>query len=124
MAPEPRFQSKSQARNQNLTSARTLVTKTAARVPKTAQQTRPIRRAILYINSVRSKIRRRPKSQSMSEKPSTTLPGTVEKIIKSPYPSEPEKAQIAIEGADHLYKEIRIENTLKDETGNEVRLKQ
>ncbi len=60
----------------------------------------------------------------MSEKPSTTLPGTVEKIIKSPYPSEPEKAQIAIEGADHLYKEIRIENTLKDEKGNEVRLKQ
>jgi hypothetical protein len=60
----------------------------------------------------------------MIEKPSTTLPGTVEKIIKSPYPSEPEKAQIAIEGADHLYKEIRIENTLKDETGNEVRLKQ
>jgi hypothetical protein len=48
----------------------------------------------------------------MSEKPSTTLPGTVEKIIKSPYPSESEKAQIAIEGADHLYKEIRIENTL------------
>jgi hypothetical protein len=60
----------------------------------------------------------------MSDKPSTTLPGTVEKILKSPYPSEPEKAQIAIEGADHLYKEIRIENTLKDENGNEVRLKQ
>jgi len=59
----------------------------------------------------------------MTDKPSTTLPGTVEKIIKSPYPSEPEKAQIAIEGADHLYKEIRIENTLTDENGNEVRLK-
>ncbi|HTA23290.1 MAG TPA: hypothetical protein VK763_07125 [Terriglobales bacterium] len=60
----------------------------------------------------------------MTDKPSTTLPGTVEKIIKSPYPSEPEKAQIAIEGADHLYKEIRIENTLRDENGNKVRLKQ
>ena len=60
----------------------------------------------------------------MTDKPSTTLPGTVEKIIKSPYSSEPEKAQIAIEGADHLYKEIRIENTLKDENGNKVRLKQ
>jgi hypothetical protein len=60
----------------------------------------------------------------MTDKPSTTIPGTVEKIIKSPYPSEPEKAQIAIEGADHLYKEIRIENTLKDEKGNKVRLKQ
>ena len=60
----------------------------------------------------------------MTEKPSATLPGTVEKIIKSLYPGEPEKAQIAIEGADHLYKEIRIENTLTDEDGNEVRLKQ
>lgn len=60
----------------------------------------------------------------MTEKPSTTLPGTVEKIIKPPYPSAPEKAQIAVEGADHLYKELRIENNLTDENGNEVRLKQ
>src|SRR5271154_7554185 len=59
----------------------------------------------------------------MTEKLSTTLPGTVEKIIKSPYPSEPEKAQIAIEGAEDLYREIRIENTLTDENGNNVRLK-
>ncbi len=59
----------------------------------------------------------------MTDKPSTTLPGTVEKIIKSPYPGEPEKAQIAIEGADELYKEIRIENTLTDENGDKVRLK-
>ncbi len=60
----------------------------------------------------------------MSEKPSTTLPATVEKIIKPLAPGEPEKAQIAIEGADHLYKEIRIENTLIDENGDKVRLKQ
>ena len=33
------------------------------------------------------------------------------------------QAQIAIEGADDLYREIRIENTLIDENGNEVRLK-
>jgi hypothetical protein len=59
----------------------------------------------------------------MTEKPSATLPGTVEKIIKSPYPSEPEKAQIAVEGADELYKEIRIVNNLTDENGEEVRLK-
>jgi uncharacterized protein YfaS (alpha-2-macroglobulin family) len=61
--------------------------------------------------------------ERMTEKPSTTLPGTVEKIIKSPIPGEPEKAQIAVEGADDLYKEIRIENALTDEDGNEVRLK-
>jgi hypothetical protein len=58
----------------------------------------------------------------MTEKPSATLPGTVEKIIESPHPNLPEKAQIAVEGADHLYREIRIENTLTDENGKEVRL--
>ena len=60
----------------------------------------------------------------MPEKPSTTLPGTVEKIIKSPFPGEPEKAQIAVEGADHLYEELRVENNLTDENGAEVQLKQ
>jgi hypothetical protein len=49
--------------------------------------------------------------------------GEVEKIIKSPDPSEPEKAEISVEGADTLYQEIRIENSLTDENGNEVRLK-
>jgi uncharacterized protein YfaS (alpha-2-macroglobulin family) len=60
----------------------------------------------------------------VTEKPSTTLTGTVEKIIPSPYEGEPEKAQIAVEGADDLYKEIRVENTLVDENGQEVKLKQ
>jgi hypothetical protein len=59
----------------------------------------------------------------MNANATTTLPATVEKIIKSPHPAIPEKAQIAIEGADHLYKEIRIENTLTDENGNKVALK-
>ena len=57
----------------------------------------------------------------MAEKPSTTLPAIVEKIIH--HPGEPEKAQIAVEGADHLYREIRIENTLIDEDGEKVSLK-
>jgi hypothetical protein len=48
----------------------------------------------------------------------------VEKIIPSPHPSEPEKAQIAIEDGDDLYKEIRIENALQDKDGNEVALKE
>ena len=52
------------------------------------------------------------------------LHGTVDKIIKPVVPSEPEKAQIDIKGADDLYREIRIENTLTDEHGEEVRLKE
>jgi hypothetical protein len=59
----------------------------------------------------------------MNEKAAATMPGTVQKIIKSPHPDMPEKAEIAVEGADELYREIRIENTLTDEKGNEVQLK-
>jgi hypothetical protein len=59
----------------------------------------------------------------VSDKPSVTLPATVAKIIQPADPQEPEKAQISIQGADDLYREIRIENSLTDENGNEVRLK-
>lgn len=59
----------------------------------------------------------------MTEKPNTTMLGTVKKIIAPPHPDLPEKAEIAVEGADELYREIRIENTLTDEKGNEVKLK-
>jgi len=59
----------------------------------------------------------------MKAKPSTTLNATVEKIIKPVSPEEPEKAQIAVEGADQLYRELRIENTLEKENGEKVKLK-
>jgi len=62
-------------------------------------------------------------SSDKNEKPSTTLPGTVEKVIKSPDPNVPEKAQITVEGAEDLYREIRIENVLTDEKGQIVSLK-
>ena len=57
------------------------------------------------------------------DKATITLPGVVEKIIRSSDPEEPEKVQIAIEGADELYREIRVENTLHDPDGNPVSLK-
>lgn len=57
-------------------------------------------------------------------KPKTVKPGKVKKIIQPVTPLEPEKAEIDVEGADHFYREIRIENTLEDEEGNEVKLKE
>lgn len=58
------------------------------------------------------------------QKASTTLVGKVEKVIKAhPKSGEPEKAQIAVEGADHLYREIRVPNRLVDAEGNKVKLK-
>jgi len=60
---------------------------------------------------------------TQAEKAAVTLPGTVEKIIKSVDPDIPEKAQILVEGGDDLYREIRIENTLQNAKGEEVSLK-
>ena len=65
---------------------------------------------------------RKPASEK-NDKPSVTLTGTVEKVIPAPHPSIPEKAQIAVEDADHMYRELRIENSLEDENGNHVSLK-
>jgi len=51
------------------------------------------------------------------------LRGTVEKIIKPGFSGEPEKAQIDIHEADELYREIRIDNVVADEKGEETQLK-
>ena len=59
----------------------------------------------------------------MPEQPSATMPGTVDKIIPSSRPNQPEEAQIAVEGADHRFRDLRIENTLTDENGDDVKLK-
>jgi len=57
------------------------------------------------------------------EQPSTTMPGTVDKIIPSARPSQPEKAQIAVDETDLPYRDFRIENTLTDEHDDDVKLK-
>ncbi len=61
--------------------------------------------------------------ENVPEKVNVTLPGTVEKIIPAIGKQVPEKAQIQLEGADELYREIRIDNTLEDADGNPVSLK-
>jgi hypothetical protein len=57
------------------------------------------------------------------DQPSVTMPGTVDKIIQPRGPSQPEKAQIAVDGADQRHRNLRFENTLTDEHGDDVRLK-
>jgi hypothetical protein len=59
----------------------------------------------------------------ISEQPSVTMPGAVDKIIPSPRPGKPQKAQVVVEGADRRYRNLRIENTLTDEFGDDVKLK-
>ena len=56
------------------------------------------------------------------EQPRTVIPGTVDKLIPSSRPSQLDEAQIAIAG-DEGYRDLRIENSLTDEHGDEVKLK-
>jgi hypothetical protein len=58
----------------------------------------------------------------IAEQPSTTMSGTVNKIIPSAASSKPEKAQIVVDRADQRHRYFRIENALTDEHGDDVRL--
>lgn len=54
---------------------------------------------------------------------SVTLRGSVEKIIPSSANSGSDAVQIVIEGAETLYREIRIQNLLQDSDGGIVILR-
>jgi hypothetical protein len=77
-----------------------------------ARMTRPARITELNLQAAR-----------IPERPSATMPATVDKIIPSPRPSQPETAEIALHGADRGYQVLQIENLLTDERGDDVRLK-
>jgi hypothetical protein len=62
-------------------------------------------------------------TERIPEQPRTIMPGKVDNIILSPHPSQSERVHISIEGADHGFCDIRIENSLTDEHGDEVKLK-
>jgi hypothetical protein len=57
------------------------------------------------------------------ERPSATLSGTVDRIIPSPRPSQPEQANIIVDVPDKRYRDLRIVNTLTNEHGDDVSLK-
>jgi hypothetical protein len=47
------------------------------------------------------------------------MAGTIQKIIPFPRPSQPEKGQIAVDGAHQGHRDLRFENTLTDENGDD-----
>jgi hypothetical protein len=63
------------------------------------------------------------KDDEANRNAAVTLPATVERIIPA-NGQEPEKAQVAVEGADDLYREIRVENSLQDPAGHLVAMKE
>jgi hypothetical protein len=52
------------------------------------------------------------------------LQATVRKVLPPRVPGEKEKAEISIQEAEDLYKEIRIENTVTDDQGRKEKLKE
>lgn len=57
----------------------------------------------------------------MGKKKRKKLHGTVKKVIKFPYSKE--KAEIDVHEAEDLYREIRVDNELTDDTGEKASLK-
>jgi|ERR1700691_351587 hypothetical protein len=60
-------------------------------------------------------------SARASQQPRTVMPGTVDKIIRFRTPRLRETAEISIKG-EPKYRELRVENSLTDEHGDEVKL--
>jgi hypothetical protein len=57
----------------------------------------------------------------VAQQPRTVMPGTVDRIIQFRTPRLREKAQISIKG-EAGFRKLRIENSLTDEHGDEVKL--
>jgi hypothetical protein len=62
-------------------------------------------------------------TDSTEERPSTTLPGTVEKSLNHLTCANLKKPRLPSR-SDHLYREIRIDNALTNQNGEEIRLKE
>jgi len=54
---------------------------------------------------------------------STSMPGSADKIIPWSRASQPERAQITVDGATPRHRRLRIENALMDEHGDDVKLR-
>jgi hypothetical protein len=54
-------------------------------------------------------------------RPNTAMPGRVDRIIPSRSRRRPEVAQISVDKAARRHRDLRIENSLADEHGDEVR---
>jgi len=57
----------------------------------------------------------------MTKRPKTAKSGTVRKIIPPLIPPETEKAETELHNGDHLYKEIRIDNSWQRARGKRLR---
>jgi hypothetical protein len=52
--------------------------------------------------------------------PTITLAGTIQKLIDRSMTKQPQQVQIGLQGAEHLYDELRIPNSLGWNEGTQV----
>lgn len=57
-------------------------------------------------------------------RPWKTVSGSAQKIVSNIHPGQSESVEIAIDGAEHLFREIRLENSFTALDGQPVALKQ
>lgn len=60
----------------------------------------------------------------MSKRLRTKKQGRVRRVIKPSHPGMHEKVQIEVDGANELYRDLRIENAMEDGNGNKAKLKE
>lgn len=77
----------------------------------------------LLVRKQQRRFNNRPQVLWHRNRPWTTVPGVVSKVIKTGIARQPEKAEISITPADYLFREIRIENALTSPAGDAVALK-
>lgn len=65
-----------------------------------------------------------PSPSGLSNRARKLLSGSVQKILTDFYANQSEKAEIGIDEAEHLFREIRIDNTFTGVDGQTVALKQ
>jgi hypothetical protein len=59
----------------------------------------------------------------IAELPSTSVPGVVRRIVPPNRLGQPEAAEIGLDAPDERNRDLRIENTLTNEHGQDVKLK-
>jgi hypothetical protein len=57
------------------------------------------------------------------ERPALIMDGTVLKVVRSRRADKPDSAQIALNVVEKQHRDLRIENSLTDEHGDDVKLK-
>ncbi len=98
--------------------------KTAKKTPRTATRTGVLEEMAKPRMARSARIAERNLDTTrIPEQPSTTMPGTVEKIIQSPRPRQTDKARIAVATASRRDRHLSIDNSLTDENGDDVKLK-